>query len=73
MSNRYVTEAEKEGAKRRQAEYRARVKKSGRLDRRFNLNDREYLVIKEIIEVWRDEYLGNRDERFEMMSALKPI
>lgn len=58
MTNRYVTEAEKEGQRRRQAAYRARRKAereaAGMDERRLPMSDTEASRVQEILGVWRD-------------------
>ena len=53
MTNRYVTEAEKEGTRRRMEEYRLRLSAAGIKTRAYQLNEAEHEAIKQIITQWR--------------------
>ena len=53
MTNRYVTEAEKEGTRRRMEEYRRRLAESGIKTRAYQLNEAEHEALKTIIAKWR--------------------
>lgn len=55
MTNRYVTDAEKAGTKRRMEAYMARLAGEGIKRRQFLLTDVETARIKEIVDCWRGE------------------
>ncbi len=72
MTTRYKTEGEKEGVKRRMAEYRARMRSAGLAPREIWLTDAEARRLQAVVAVWRDKPSGmsRRDE--EIARALKP-
>jgi hypothetical protein len=63
MTNRYVTEKEKEGTKRRMEEYRQRLAATGIKTRAYQLNEAEHEAVKAIIAKWRSH------EKHEEMTA----
>lgn len=72
MSNRYITEAEKAGTKRRKAAYLARLAETGIKRRQLLLTDAETQRVKDIIACWRDESCELADEELRAAKALKP-
>lgn len=55
MTNRYVTEKEKAGSKRRMDNYLARLEEAGIKRRQLLLTDAELARVKELIACWRGE------------------
>lgn len=64
MTNRYITEKEKAGHKRRVESYRARLELLGIKPRQMLLTDLEVSSIKQIVAFWRgQESVLSADER----------
>ena len=55
MTNRYVTDKEKAGLKRRMDNYLARLEETGIKRRQLLLTDAEVARVKEIVACWRSE------------------
>ena len=72
MSNRYVTEAEKAGTKRRKAAYLTRLAETGIKRRQLLLTDTETQRVKDIVACWRDEPCELTDEELSAAKTLKP-
>ncbi|ARU31775.1 hypothetical protein CAP31_08835 [Sulfuriferula sp. AH1] len=72
MSNRYVTEAEKAGTKRRKAAYLTRLAETGIKRRQLLLTDTETQRVKDIVACWRDEPCDLIDEELRAAKKLKP-
>ncbi len=72
MSNRYVTDAEKAGLKRRMEAYLARLAEEGIKRRQIMLTDAETARVKEIVDCWRDESCALTDEQRTACAVLKP-
>lgn len=72
MTNRYVTETEKAGLKRRMDNYLARLAESGIKRRQLMLTDAETARVKEIVDYWRDEQSTLNQDQQDACAALKP-
>ena len=72
MSNRYVTEAEKAGTKRRMDAYLARLAKAGIKRHQLLLTDVEVAQIKKIVACWRSEPSSLDQEKKDACTILKP-
>lgn len=77
MTNRYVTEAEKAGQRRRQALYRARKKAealaAGKIERRIPMTEAESGRMQDILSVWREEpETSLTEDQVRAAVALKP-
>ena len=73
MTNRYVTEAEKAGHKRRMEAYLARLADDGISRRQLLLTDAETLRIKEIVECWRGGKNSLLPQQQEACAVLLPL
>lgn len=75
MSNRYVTQAERDGTKRRMAEYRQRLAAQGIRTRSIALTDAEYVRLRLILAIWRSESVaeGLSVAQVKAASLLSPI
>ena len=71
MTNRYVTEAEKEGTRRRMEEYRLRLSAAGIKTRAYQLNEAEHEAVKKIIEVWRTDPSRQSMDADQLIQMLK--
>ena len=71
MTNRYVTEAEKEGTRRRMEEYRLRLSAAGIKTRAYQLNEAEHEAVKKIIEVWRADPSRQSMDADQLIQMLK--
>lgn len=72
MSNRYVTEAEKAGTKRRMEAYLARLAGLGIKRRQLLLTDDETARVKAIVDCWRDEPSTLSQNQKDACARLKP-
>lgn len=72
MSNRYVTETEKEGARRRSREHQQRLRDAGFNPKQHWLTEPENEKIKKIIKHWRGEESWLSEEEASAASVLKP-
>lgn len=73
MTNRYVTDAEKAGLKRRMDNYLARLAESGIKRRQLMLTDAETTRVKEIVDYWRGEQSTLNQVQQDACTALKPF
>ena len=73
MTNRYVTEAEKTGQRRRQAEYRKRLAKDGRSGRQIIATEAEDARLRQILMAWQGADASGLDAELHAAAvALKP-
>ena len=72
MSNRYVTEAEREGARQRSRAYQDRLREAGFTPRQMWLNNPENERIRQILKRWRGEQDELSTDLAEAADALKP-
>ena len=72
MTNRYVTEKEKVGLKRRVDRYLSRLEAAGIRRRQVLLTDAELARVKEIVACWRGERGGLSSVERRAAGALKP-
>ena len=73
MTNRYVTEKEKEGTKRRMEEYRQRLAAAGIKTRAYQLSEAEHEAVKRIIERWRLQEGCDRMNPMELINLVNKI
>ena len=72
MTQRYVTEGDKAGQKRRMEDYRQRLKKTGIQARQLLLTDAENARVRAIVALWRNEKANLTDELKTAALALTP-
>lgn len=72
MSNRYVTEAEKAGTKRRMDAYLARLAEAGIKRHQLLLTDAEVAQVKKIVACWRNELSTLDKDKQDACVILKP-
>ena len=72
MTQRYVTEGDKAGLKRRMEEYRKRLKKTGVSARQLLLTDAENTRVRAIVALWRNEKANLAEKLNAAAMALKP-
>lgn len=74
MTNRYVTEAEKAGTKRRMANYREKLAKHGIKERAIILSEEEFARLRQILAVWRGSgpEAGLSQEQIDAVKLLTP-
>lgn len=72
MTNRYVTDAEKAGLKRRMDAYLARLAEQGIKRKQMLLTDAEATQVKEIVSCWRGESSKFNQEQRAACDTLKP-
>lgn len=72
MTQRYVTEGDKAGLKRRMEDYRTRLKETGISARQLLLTDTEVARVRAIVALWRNEEAHLSDALKTAAMALKP-
>jgi hypothetical protein len=72
VTNRYITEKEKAGHKRRVESYRARLELLGIKPRQVLLTDPEVSCIKQIVACWRGEKCTFSDDERAAADTLNP-
>ena len=72
MTQRYVTEGDKAGQKRRMEDYRQRLKETGIRARQLLLSDAENARVRTIVALWRNEKANLADELKTAAMMLKP-
>lgn len=72
MTSRYVTEKEKAGQLRRQADYRRRLAEKGLKARQILVTDAEDQRLRAILAVWREEDVELPDDQLAACLVLKP-
>ena len=73
MSNRYVTEKEKQGIRRRQNEYHQRLKAAGQGRHTMITTEMEVSRLRQILDVWRGDVVEVLNEQqIEAANLLKP-
>jgi len=72
MTQRYVTEGDKAGQKRRMEDYRKRLKETGISARQLLLTDAETARVRAIVALWRNGKANLADELKTAAMVLKP-
>ena len=72
MTQRYVTDGDKAGLKRRMDEYRKRLKETGYSARQLLLTDAENTRVRAIVALWRNEKANLAEKLNAAAMALKP-
>lgn len=72
MTQRYETEGDKAGLKRRMEDYRKRLRETGVSARQLLLTDAENARVRAIVALWRNEEANLADELKTAAMALKP-
>ncbi len=72
MTNRYVTDKEKAGLKRRMENYLARLEEAGIKRRQILLTDAELARIKDIVACWRGEECRLSSKERAAVGVLRP-
>lgn len=72
MTQRYVTEGDKAGLKRRMEDYRTRLKETGISARQLLLTDAETARVRAIVALWRTGKANLPEELKTAALALKP-
>lgn len=72
MSNRYVTESEREGARQRSRAYQDRLRAAGFTPRQMWLSNPENERVRQILKQWRGEENELSDDHLKAAEILKP-